>query len=1105
MEYSYFDEVELQKSLGADSGKRMKAEQILKAGQMKLSDIRTGYDTERSEIVTTFYGKLLYREESYEVSVTVTQDEVIKRVCECPKCGRFSYYTYYPQEVCEHVSALLKIGLEFAESHTLADATTKPAAKLLEFFKNDHVQNTVAMINKQSESVSLEPKLCKNSEGFQVSFKIGNHKKYLIKSLQEFHRRMQNRELGNYGGGPDILHVPESFDEASRKMATFIGRSIEEEMAITKHYLSKNKISLPQTVVGQTIALTGNRMDHFFELIQDIGFQYEKNIGTKKEKRKIVCKDENPEFVMTIEKNLRKDIIEGITVSMVTGDGIVCDRNSYTILGNVLYHLSNQCAKVLNPFLQQADNGILSMKIGRNHLSFFYYYVLPQIFEFVEVIEKDTEEVKELMPPKAEISFYLDIEDNNIICKLKARYSEYEVDLSDRLCSDSVDEKIGSYCRDRVREQEAIDTVRNWLPAFDEKQCILHCEHDEDRIYEFMQDGIEALLPLGEVHTTDRFKGIKINRKNHVSVGVSVSEGLLNLDISTDFDAEEMAELLKSMRTRKVYHRLKNGDFISLKEPSLAMLVELVETLKLDDKAVLEEKIRIPAYRALYLDRLLEEAGISNVDRDSRFRKLLKDFKTVNDAEFELPESLKPILRNYQVTGYEWLRTMAYYGFGGILADDMGLGKTLQMISVLLAAKEEGISGTSLIVCPASLVFNWEEELHKFAPDLTVCMLVGTAEERAALIQNCSAFDVCVTSYDLCKRDIVSYQEQEFLYQIIDEAQYIKNHTTQGAKAVKIIRAKHKFALTGTPIENRLSELWSIFDYLMPGFLYDYEDFRDEFEIPIARLSDEAALERLRRMVQPFILRRLKENVLKDLPPKLEETYIVKFTTEQKRIYDAQLLHMKNQIHGQTSEEFDRNRIQIFAELMRIRQICCDPSLCYENYIGNSVKREACIELIESAIEGGHKILLFSQFTTMLELLARDLKLKGIDYYMITGATQKKKRIEMVNNFNKDMTPVFLISLKAGGTGLNLTGADIVIHYDPWWNVAAQNQATDRAHRIGQKKIVTVYKLIVKDSIEEKIMKLQETKRELANQIITEEVNSFLGFTREDFLKLLEN
>ena len=507
-------------------------------------------------------------------------------------------------------------------------------------------------------------------------------------------------------------------------------------------------------------------------------------------------------------------------------------------------------------------------------------------------------------------------------------------------------------------------------------------------------------------------------------------------------------------------------------------------------------------------------------NRDHYFRTLVKEFKTVGDSDYELPEQLKKVLRNYQKYGYKWLRVLAANHFGGILADDMGLGKTAQVISVLLAARQESTK-PSLIVCPASLVYNWQAEFAKFAPEMTTLVIAGTQSDRKELLtkvrdeistQSAVAvqpaasvlpYDVLITSYDLLKRDIAEYEDMRFAYQVIDEAQYIKTHTTAAAKAVKVIQADHKFALTGTPIENRLSELWSIFDYLMPGFLYSYDVFKKELETPIVKSKDEAATKRLKRMVSPFILRRLKKDVLKDLPEKMEELQYAHMEETQRQLYDAQVAHMKEMIGAQDEESFKKNKIQILAELMHIRQICCDPSLMVENYKGESAKRIACMELIESAIEGEHKMLVFSQFTTMLELLAKDLTDRGIAYYMITGATPKEKRIQMVNEFNANAVPVFLISLKAGGTGLNLTGADVVIHYDPWWNVAAQNQATDRAHRIGQTKVVSVYKLIVKDSIEEKIVRMQQEKADLADAILSGENGNVVNMTKDDLLQLL--
>ena len=361
--------------------------------------------------------------------------------------------------------------------------------------------------------------------------------------------------------------------------------------------------------------------------------------------------------------------------------------------------------------------------------------------------------------------------------------------------------------------------------------------------------------------------------------------------------------------------------------------------------------------------------------------------------------------------------------------------------------------------------------------------------------------DVLITSYDTLKRDIALYEGLSFHICVLDEAQFIKNAKAAVAKAVKVVKAEHRFALTGTPIENRLSELWSIFDFLMPGFLYAGTEFTRRFETPIVKEKDEAATQKLKKMTAPFVLRRCKEDVLKDLPTKLEEVRYARISGEQQKVYDAQVLHMKGMLED--GGERGEDKIRIFAELTRIRQICCDPSLLFENYQGESAKREACLELIRSAMDGGHRMLVFSQFTSMLALLEKDLREADIPYYVITGSTPKEKRLSLVHAFNDGDVPVFLISLKAGGTGLNLTGADVVIHYDPWWNLAVQNQATDRAHRIGQTRQVTVYRLILKDTIEEKILKLQDAKKDLADAILEGSTESIMSLSSEELLALL--
>lgn len=516
----------------------------------------------------------------------------------------------------------------------------------------------------------------------------------------------------------------------------------------------------------------------------------------------------------------------------------------------------------------------------------------------------------------------------------------------------------------------------------------------------------------------------------------------------------------------------------------------------------------IPKYRALYLDGTLKDKQSLHVEKNREFKSMIRSMKTIEDSDYEVPVTLKKVMREYQKDGFRWMKTLLAHGFGGILADDMGLGKTLQVISVLLSERAEQQASLReerpfLVICPASLVYNWKKEIERFAPTLSVKVISGDAMERKAAIREMENGQVIITSYDVLKRDIEDYEKHIFAIQVIDEAQYIKNPATQAAKAVKKINAGFKLALTGTPIENRLSELWSIFDYLMPGFLYAYSHFRQEMELPIIAGQDENKMERLQRMIRPFVLRRLKNDVLKDLPEKLEENVYSKMEGEQLSLYDAHVQRMKLMLNKQNDQEFKQVRFEVLAELTRLREICCDPSLVFENYKGESAKSETCMELITNAVNAGHKILLFSQFTTMLDRLQAQLAQAGISYYTLTGSVSKEKRMQLVEAFNQDDTNVFCISLKAGGTGLNLTAADIVIHYDPWWNIAVQNQATDRAHRIGQDKVVTVYKLVTQGTIEEKIVEMQERKKALADEVLEGTGMDTGRFSREELLELL--
>ena len=435
-------------------------------------------------------------------------------------------------------------------------------------------------------------------------------------------------------------------------------------------------------------------------------------------------------------------------------------------------------------------------------------------------------------------------------------------------------------------------------------------------------------------------------------------------------------------------------------------------------------------------------------------------------------------------------------------------GKTLQMLAVILSYvnKEGKNAKPSLVVCPSSLTLNWLGECNKFTPTLKACVISGNAQEREKKISKIENYNLVITSYDSLKRDIEFYNQKsyQFKYMIADEAQYIKNNNTQNAKAIKQIMAITKFASTGTPIENSLSELWSIFDYIMPGYLFKYRKFKELYETPIVKDNNQEKMNSLKRMIEPFILRRIKKEVLTELPDKTVTILYNEMQEEQEKVYLAYLAKSKKEVAEEIKlNGFENSQIKILALLMRLRQICCHPSLFLEDYNGESSKLTQCIEVMEDAIASGHKILLFSGYTSMFEMIEKELKNKNISYLKLTGQTKVADRINLVDKFNEDESiKVFLISLKAGGTGLNLTGADMVIHYDPWWNLSAENQATDRTYRIGQKNNVQVYKLITKNSIEEKIYELQQKKAKLIDNMLSTQSTFINQLSKEDIMEL---
>lgn len=618
--------------------------------------------------------------------------------------------------------------------------------------------------------------------------------------------------------------------------------------------------------------------------------------------------------------------------------------------------------------------------------------------------------------------------------------------------------------------------------------------NDEAAEYEFLYHTIPQLEKLLVVYATTAVKERVLTEPMGAKVRVDVDERTDWLELKFDMEGireAEIKEIVKSLEEKRKYHRLRNGALLPLESAEFQAVVALMNRigpwLATDGKP-----FKLPAVQGLQLMGW-EDSG-STVELGRPLRRMLQNMKNPDHLDFAVPSSLEPVLRDYQKFGFQWMKTLAHYRFGGILADDMGLGKTIQSIAFILSVLPEirERQEPALIVAPASLLYNWHNELKKFAPEIKAVIADGTQTERGQLINSAGNADVIITSYPLLRKDVEKYAKLSFLTLILDEAQAFKNYATQTAQVVKTLHARYRFALTGTPVENRLEELWSIYDAVFPSLFGDRRAFQE--------LSKETVV----RRVRPFLLRRLKSDVLKELPEKIESIQASGLLIEQKKLYTAYLAKLRQETLKHLAQDgFQKSRIRILAGITRLRQICCHPALFVEGYEGSSAKFELLLETIEECRLAGRRMLVFSQFTGMLKLIAGELGYRGIPCFYLDGQTPASERVELCERFNEGEREVFLISLKAGGTGLNLTGADTVILYDLWWNPAVEQQATDRAHRIGQKKVVQVIRLVAQDTIEDKMYALQQKKKNLIEELVQPGEESLPSWTEAEIRELL--
>ena len=576
------------------------------------------------------------------------------------------------------------------------------------------------------------------------------------------------------------------------------------------------------------------------------------------------------------------------------------------------------------------------------------------------------------------------------------------------------------------------------------------------------------------------------NSKVSIEV-VNISKNYIGIDLSfSGIDKSEYQSIFNSYKENKKMHRLKNGNYLDLRDDNISKALELIESLGINDDI---NNIKISSSKAMYIDKILKENDYKFVKCDNYIESIIQRYNQISKKNYEVPNHLNAKLRDYQVEGYKFLNTLSDFRFGGILADEMGLGKTIQVITFLLSKQNT----KSIVIAPTALIYNWKNEIEKFAPTLKVGLAYKDTKLRQNIVEEVNNYDVILTTYGTLKNDIEKYEQISFDFCIIDEAQYIKNPISTNSKVVKKINAKVRFALTGTPIENNLLELWSIFDFIMPGYLYDKSKFQSIF------INNHKNNSLLKSMVAPFMLRRTKKQVLKELPKKIEQKIFIELTQEHRKIYNAYIKVIKNKI-----KELNLDKITVFSYLTKLRQLCLVPNLMVKNYNGKSTKLLVTLNILEQSKD--KKVLIFSQFTKVLKEIGSELEKNNISYSYLDGSTKAQDRSKLVEEFNTtDKNKVFLISLKAGGTGLNLTSASIVIHFDPWWNPAVEDQASDRAHRIGQKESVNVIKLVTKGTIEEKVIELQESKKELINEILDgnlENSNILKNLSSEEIIDL---
>ncbi|MGU0354107.1 DEAD/DEAH box helicase [Clostridium perfringens] len=1016
------------------------------------------------------YGSVLNDDKNWDynthIKINMQNSDIIGTNCSCETFKENS--KHIKNYVCKHISATNDVFYSLAKKKMQKNklkSNNKP--KLVKEKNEEHKGKEKRFL---SLDINIKHMVKEGITLFNCEFRIGTGN--LILDLKDFLYKNSLKKPLKFNDGFTYNPLKDEFLDEDKRVLQFVA-------------------SHKDMVSGRYLRLKQNNLKDFLKLVDE---KKKINFNFNSINYEVKVKKENVPVALTLKEGKEGFVLSHHKKFPVilnnSGDVMFFDRNLYLPRKRQLeYYIP-----IHKLFLK--NNTITYKKSLEN---------LRSLLEELKNISKNIvldENIRVFKEKLMKTTFNLYKTKGRIYCNVKIDYCGYIIDLIR-------DEKDNSFLRDLKSEKYIeFQLERFKFIKREEDFCFIG---SEEEMYELFSKGIKRLRELGEVLLLEELKGFKVLDSSLISSELKELSNFYKLKFDFgDFELRELRESIDAMKRGDRFYRTKKV-YLDLEDPGIVNFLNLLEDLGLEN--INDNEVYIDKSKVLYIQEKLKDRNLSFIKGGNVLQEIVGKLLNKEFKRKLVPKALNAELRPYQKEGFKWINEITDLGFGGVLADDMGLGKTLQIIAFLLSQKKS----KSIVVVPTSVIYNWMDEFEKFAPSIRIGLVHGSKSKRDKVLRefkrglgikieednlkekSYEKYDVLLTTYGTLKNDEKAYENLSFDYCIIDEAQNIKNPAAQATLSVKNIKSRCNIALTGTPIENNLMELWSIFDFVMPGYLFTKERFRERF------ILDESNLSELKYLITPFILRRLKEDVLSELPEKLEKKYLVEMKGKQKQLYSFYVKAIKNQLNeNKSSEKSGRDKINLFSYLTKLREICLDPSLVVPDYTGGSSK----LTVVKDASESGKKILLFSQFTSVLQKIEEDFKKEDISYLYLDGGTSAKDRVERVKKFNEDSNiKVFLISLKAGGVGLNLTSASVVIHFDPWWNPAVEDQATDRAHRFGQENKVEVIKLVAKDTIEEKIVLMQEDKRELIQSLMdgkTMDGKGLKRLTEEEISKLFE-